>query len=860
MVRIRTMTDAAQFLQTELARRKEQQAQMYFNDLLTRLYSALAGPDGDRLRRCIRRRFRVALVDEFQDTDPVQYRIFHTLFGRDGDDAGLFMIGDPKQSVYSFRGADIFAYIRAARDTAEDLSFTMDTNYRAASAMVAAVNRLFARPGSFVFAGEIDFYPVRARKDADARVLTINGTKPAPLQIQLLSADRDATPGKNTIASENAGRAAAAWSAREIASLLEQGRTGRARIGGENLAGGDIAVLVRTHREADQVRRELQRLNIASVSYSRDSVFGSREAEQVYRTLAAVLNINDESLVRNALAMEIFGLTAAELDAALRDRTAWAALLAELEEYGRLLKNAGLTGMFHRLFAQRNVVRRFAGLPGGERFLTNLLHLVELLQEASARLSGDDLLCWFWEQMARPDPEASSQQLRLESDENLVRIVTIHKAKGLEYPVVFLPFLWKARLTDARKPFACHVPRNGEYRLVVDLGTDDPELHDRAEKERLAEDLRLLYVALTRARYCCYVTWGPVSKMENSALAWLLHRDEDSGEIKGLSEEVVKEDLEALNREQTLVSFVPRLPAEESATPLTRAYPPGLQVRRFSGRIDTSWVVTSYSGLSAAGTGVDHDAIFPTERPVSDRDLSPFTFPRGAAAGNFLHGLLENFDCVNTGDDALGDLVKDHLRRSGFAPKWMPVLKAWLRDIVNTPLDEAGTMRLAQVGPGDRQVEMGFYFALRDFDPARFNGILRSIAVEPVAMAPERLQGLMKGYIDLVFRHNGKYHILDYKSNYLGPEYDFYTQPRLEAAMREHRYDLQYLIYTVALHRYLRFRMQEYDYDRSLGGVFYLFLRGMRPEPGSTTGVWFTEPPRELIEELDQCFGAGGPI
>ncbi len=859
--RIHTLIEARNYLCAELDRRKQQQAQMYFNDLLVKLDSALAGSRGGALKQRIRSRFKVALVDEFQDTDPVQYRIFHTLFGQ-GDEPGLFMIGDPKQSIYSFRGADIFAYIQAGRDTPPGSSFTMDTNYRATSPMVAAVNRLFDRAGSFVFAGEIDFHPVRPCAGADDQPLKVHGKMPHPLQVQLLSVKEDATPGQKTISKERAGEAAAAWTASEIARLLALGQRGDARIGEKAVSGGDLAVLVRTHLEAERMQQELRRLNISSVYYSRDSVYETGEARQVYQVLAALLNLADEPQVRNALVTELFGLDAAALDGVQRDRAAWNVLLAELEEYQLLWRTAGLTAMFHRLLFKRRVVRRLVGVIGGERTLTNFLHLVELLQEASSRYRGDDLVCWLKQQLDRPEKNAENQQLRLESDENLVKIVTIHKAKGLEYPVVFLPFLWGTRVTNPGELFACHIRENTTFRLVVDLGSGDEEMYARAEQERLAEDLRLLYVALTRARFCCYITWGLVGKMEQTALAWLLHRDDDEAMVPApLTEEKIAEDVEALNRGQDLVRFVPRPAADEAQPLFVKAPPNALAVRSFTGHIDTSWTVTSFSRLSAHGTSASHvvpSVSWAADEPEEERGLSVFTFPRGAAAGNCLHGLLEDLDFAGFSTSELQNLALDRLKKSGFERKWVPVLVRWIGNILATPLDVSSALRLNRIPREDRKVEMGFYFAMHDFDRGRFNTILTEFEMAPVALSPDRLQGLMKGYIDLIFRSGEQYYILDYKSNYLGPDFYSYTPDRLQEAMQEHRYDLQYLIYTVALHRYLKVRLARYDYDRHFGGVYYLFLRGLHPDRGPASGVWYTRPPGKLVEQLDQCFGRGG--
>jgi exodeoxyribonuclease V beta subunit len=853
------LAEAHRFLRSELTRRKQEQNVLYFDDQLSRLAAALAGKEGWLLARRIRTRFRVALVDEFQDTDPLQYRIFQNLFGREPD-PGLFLIGDPKQSIYSFRGADIFAYIRARRETPAAAAHTMDTNYRSTPAMVRAVNRLFGRRPHFVFA-EIEFKPVRAGSAAAERQLRVAGAVPAPLQVQLLPPTL-AAPNRARIAKDKGEEEAAAWTAREIARLLQLGRRGEARFGEVPLTGGDLAVLVRTHHEAELVRRALAKLGIVSVYYSQDSVFATEEACQLHQLLVALLDLSDGAQVANALVTDLFGLDALALHALRTDQLRWGEAVAELAEYHQRWSRAGVMAMLLLVLHRRQAVRRLVAQSGGERRLTNFLHLAELLQAAAGRFRMDELVRWFSQQIHAPEQEVSSQQLRLESDGDLVKIVTIHKAKGLEYPLVFLPFLWSARRLREDQVFAFHGPGpdGQDTRLYVDVGSGLAENYRQAERERLAEDLRLLYVAMTRARCSCYFCWGPVSSLEETALAWLLHQGGGGGNgvAPGLTEEQIRADLADLDSGQGLLAFVPwpeaeaeRLKSEEQQRNLPG--PAG-----FVGHIDTSWAVTSYSRLLAGAEAVSP---LPESGPVEtgpgkETGMSAFTFPRGAAAGTFLHAVLERLDLQELTGTGVAEQVADLLRASGLAPHWAPLVRQWLAQVADTRLLAGSELRLALVRKEDRLPELGFHFALGNLEEAALNVLLREHAIPPVAMPQARVQGLMKGYIDLVFRYQDRFYLADYKSNYLGGDAAAYRPEVLALAMAGHRYDLQYLIYTVALHRYLGRRLPAYDYDRDFGGVFYLFLRGMRPDLGPGSGVWHALPPRALIEGLDRCCGS----
>jgi len=847
--RAHIIAEADRYLRTELDRRKQALDRMYFDDLLTRFAAALDGPGGAALIRRVRSRFAIAMVDEFQDTDPLQYHILDTLFGRPPAPS-LILIGDPKQSIYAFRGADIFAYLRARRDTPEPARFTMATNYRSASAMVRCVNRLFDRERPFVFDG-IDFHPVRPHPGADDRPLLVEGSVPRPLQVHLLSTEHHCAPNRKVIAKERAGPAAARWAALEIARLLTLGRRGSALIGGDPVSGGDLAVLVRTHREARLMQEELRRLKVACVYYSQESVYAGDEAGQLYRVLAALIDVSDETLVCDALVTDLFGFTGNSLHAARSDRKAWAAIVEELQGYHSTWLGPGLTAMFHALLIRRGVVGRLLAGSGGERKLTNYLHLLELLQDASSRCRADDLVRWLGQQINRPAPETTSQQLRLESDEDLVKIVTIHRAKGMEYPIVFLPFLWGAREIKPDEIFAFHDPRTS--RLQVDIGSGREENHRRAEQERLAEDLRLLYVALTRARHCCYLVWGRINFMEKSPLAWLLHRgDGDVVPADALTDDRIGNDINKLNDGEELVRFVP-MPDGGEAGDSEEFRPPPPAALTFNGRIDTGWTISSYSRL--ASPAVPAPVPPPPPQREEAAEMSVFTFPRGPEAGNCLHGLLEMLDFTAIPGGATAELISGRLRTAGINERWAPVVAVWLEHIVGTRLMGDSDVCLKQLSGRDRLTEMGFYFPVDNLQMQIFNGILAEYGFEPVAADSGLLNGLVTGYIDLVFRAGGRFYIIDYKSNHLGAGYPAYAQEFLREAMQAHRYDLQYLLYTVALHRYLGRRLSGYDYVRHFGGVLYLFLRGMHPDLGPGCGIRHERPDPALVARLDDCFG-----
>jgi exodeoxyribonuclease V beta subunit len=432
----------------------------------------------------------------------------------------------------------------------------------------------------------------------------------------------------------------------------------------------------------------------------------------------------------------------------------------------------------------------------------------------------------------------------------------------MEYPVVFLPFLWAARPCSPKRPLAFHRPGQPDQ-LCLDLGSGKDEHFALAEKERLAEDLRLLYVAVTRARLGCFFCWGRVSKMEDSALCYLLHGGMPAAEQ-------LPADLDRLNDETALLTLKP-FPDRFLASKLHETEGEvRLVSSRFTGKIDTRWQLTSYSGLIASVHDAPEAARPEPERPDYDEatvndsvresriSASPiqdvFTFPKGAAAGTCLHAILEQISFTDPGTHEA--VMTAELARAGFDQSWVPVVAAWMGDVLQTPFTVGDRgYSLSAVQEQDRVNEMAFYFSLSGMRLRRFNQLLEEFSYPPLPNQQEVLEGLMVGFIDLVFSVDGRYYLADYKSNHLGDRPAAYQQEQLKAAMLEHRYDLQYLIYTLALHRFLQGRIKGYAYEQHFGGALYFFLRGMHPDNEPGTGIFTARPPLTFIEALDQIAG-----
>ena len=845
------ITRALAEIRETVVKEKRRRGELGFDDMLSRLDSALRSESGDALAAAIRTRFPVAMIDEFQDTDPQQYRIFRRIWQHQPDTA-LLLIGDPKQAIYAFRGADIFTYMKARSEVSAH--YTLDTNWRSAPGMVNSVNRLFGLMDDAFMFREIPFQPVKyAEKNQSLRFEFYGETQPA-MTMWLMEGE---SCGIGDYQSYMAQVCAA-----QIRDWLKAGLCGEAMlISGHDarpVSAADISVLVRSRQEAAQVRDALTQLAIPSVYLSnRDSVFETLEAQEMLWLLQAVMAPEKENTLRSALAASMMGLNARDIDMLNGNENAWDRVVDEFVGYRQIWQKRGVMPMLRALMSARQIAENLLATAGGERRLTDILHISELLQEAASQLESEHALVrWLSQHILEPDSNASSQQMRLESDSHLVQIVTIHKSKGLEYPLVWLPFITNFRVQDQ----AFYHDRNS-FEAVLDL-SEANESVALAEAERLAEDLRLLYVALTRSVWHCSLGVAPLVRrrgdkkgdtdVHQSALGRLLQKGEpmDAAGLRSAIDAVCDENI------------VCRIPDAVSMEPLpgTVASEASLNARRVQRTPGDNWRVTSYSGLQQRGHGIAQDLMPRLDidatgvgEVVEEPELTPHQFPRGASPGTFLHSLFEDLDFTQPVEAAW---VQEKLELGGYDADWEPVITAWVTAILHAPLNETG-VSLSQLSAREKQVEMEFYLPIsqpliaenldaliRQFDPL-------SAGCPPLEFT--QVRGMLKGFIDLVFRHNGRYYLLDYKSNWLGENSAAYTPEAMAAAMQAHRYDLQYQLYTLALHRYLRHRIADYDYERHFGGVIYLFLRGVDSKQPQQ-GIYTTRPAGELITRMDEMF------
>ncbi|MBV5308161.1 exodeoxyribonuclease V subunit beta [Chromatium okenii] len=927
------LAHAKQWVAKTLDERQQLRAEMGFDDLLRELEAALArsaadAPNGasSRLAAIIRAQFPVALIDEFQDTDPLQYLIFNHIYGvaANNPNTALILIGDPKQAIYGFRGADIHTYL-TARAATTGRHHRLGVNYRSTSAVIDACQRLFA--------------PAETGSSRGAfRCKTDDGHNPIPLQTVIASErvhPRLILDGVDAVAltfwtldgvdeqpvSPGVYREQmAAATATQLVTWFAQAAEGKAGfIDGEvfqPLRGQDIAILVHTGTEAQIMREALAARRIHSVYLSdRESVFQTEEAKDLLHWLRAVAAPTDDRLVCAALGTNTLALPLEHLAQLQQDELAWEAQIERFRGYQLLWQQQGVLTMLRQLLHDFALPAQLLQQPNGERILTNLLHLSEWLQQSATALDGEQALIWHL--TAHLDSSGDEFIQRLESDAELVKVITIHKAKGLEYPLVLLPFICHWKEVDDKTRQVLY--RNGTQTFLEVAGKKQfAAAWEAADEARLSEDVRLIYVAVTRARNALMLGVAPlksgnvkIPQLEKSAFGYLLN-----GGNKFASAAEVWTALAELQGDCPHLRIQPApAPTATWFTPPPTAQLEAARVANFS--LPSRWWIASYSALKTITAAepetplqnrvleeaeLERLSIAPQESFASKlRQLHDF--PRGTRSGTFLHGILEwAAECETR--DADGQLLFGFAAAAASAParlemltnrcalnglsEWIVPLEQWLGAFLNQtwsleippcppfskgeksppapllqrgekekpPFEKGGLggFALRDLAPNAIQVEMEFWIESHGVKTTTLDQLVQKHCQPSQPRPPlasNQLNGMLKGFIDLLLVHEGRYYVVDWKSNWLGKDDAAYTRMAMQVEMLHHRYDLQAVLYVLALHRLLKARLPNYDYDRDIGGAIYVFLRGAAT---ASQGLLMDKPPRQLIEEIDELF------
>ncbi|GAB6192699.1 exodeoxyribonuclease V subunit beta [Desulfocastanea catecholica] len=852
----------AEELCSEVSRRLLKQGTMGFNDLILRLSAALKGEPGEsgyRLRQILGERFSVALIDEFQDTDNSQWHIFSTLFG--GGHHYLYLIGDPKQAIYKFRGADIHSYFLARKSAGRLL--TLEKNYRSHPFLVEEVNRLFCSRNRPFFFDEstLDYRPVLAARKAGDIDLTQGGRSLAGMVYCTLDSEPEDKNGRWT--SGKAAEQFRRFIVSELGRLLDPASPALLQTTGQlpqqrPLAPQDIAILVRSNRQAEEYRQALTEAAIPAVVGSRQSVYQTRECRELFLLLQAIAAPGETEHLKTALTISWFGFTGNRLHELWQDEEQLSRYHNRFLQYSQRWQEQGVLPMMMRLLVTEEVLPTLATRQLAERAIANILHLIELIgkQENEENLGKGQILQWL-RQMMQGSQSAENAELLLESDEEAVRIVTMHSAKGLEYPVVFCPYLWYAgnRIKGEKYQISCH---DEAHQALIDLGSDlFPTRREQAAREEMAEDLRLLYVALTRAQIRCYIGWadvkagGSVGDSWQSALGYLLFAE---GRV---DYQVQQEKFHRLAQEESVQYLL--VSAEESAVSFRKnSQETALHPLQASGRsLLTDWQMSSYSAMAALSEYA-HAAVVAAPGIEYGQPMIPVTgLPAGPHFGNVIHDLLESLSFTaiarHEDEERLLSLITQKCMRYGVQAA-AEEIKKMLELVVTTPLT-TGSYTLAMLADTLCLKEMAFYFHLSRLATDRINDLL---AEEPtfVPLGHKVMRGYLTGFVDLICAYDGKYYILDYKTNFLGELQGDYAPDKLVAAMQAHNYGLQYWIYTLVLHRHLHNCVPGYNYAHHFGGVRYLFVRGMDPRIAGS-GVYAALPAYDKVVQLDLALGGG---
>jgi exodeoxyribonuclease V beta subunit len=895
-------------VRAELEARKRAYSLMTHDDQLTRLLATLTGPNGDAAVGSLRDRYKVVLIDEFQDTDPIQWRIVERAFG--GGQTALVLIGDPKQSIYAFRGADVYAYLDAA-ETAGARA-TLSINRRSDQGLLDGLDALFA--GARLGHPGIVYRDVRA-SPTHQRPRLHGAPSDKALRVRVLDAGEPALTltGSGYPQAPSARDFVARDVASEIVSLLnsdaevetrdDEGRTRQMTA----IAPGHLAVLVRTHRNAGLIQDELERVGVPAVIGGSGSVFQTPEAADWLALLEALEQPSHPARARAAALTPLIGWSATRL--AQATEADLESLHQQLHARARTLREHGISSLTESVLSGGNTAGRLLALVGGERRLTDLQHVAQLLGAGAGetQLGVAALTAWLRQRIAAAETEGSNDERtrRLDSDADAVQILTFHRSKGLEFPVVFCPYLWEpGRLAEEGNPVYFH-DANGERSIDVGLSGEGYDAHLLSHNiEERGEDLRLAYVALTRARHQATIWWASAWTAKDSPLGRLLFSKRDDGSVDWQGARKPRE-ADAMKRFGEIAALAPDAISVEPARPLLSArWEPqddrdvGLERARFTRTLDTSWRRTSYTALTA----VAHDAVIasePEESVIDDEpeavtdavvsDLPLSVMASGPRLGTLIHQALQEleFDQADLAGAITDWLAAATANRPELLGGPSAEVAAGLALALSTPLGgELGPLRLSDVSRVDRLDELDFELPLAGGDePLRaarlvqVGELLTSFlpADDPVAPYAARLadpalaavlRGYLTGSIDLVLRVHGddghdRYAIIDYKTNWLAAPGEplslgRYTQAALSGEMQRTHYMLQALLYSVALHRFLRWRLADYDPARDLLGVRYLFLRGMLGPDAADTGIFSWRAPAELIVALSDLLAGSG--
>lgn len=782
-----------------------------YDDLIKNLHMAMQGPNKAKIIASLKRQYRAVFIDEFQDTDKLQYDIF---LGAFGSGEILFLIGDPKQSIYAFRQADINTYFKAYKDA--DNRYKMNINFRSSAPMIESMNEFFMPKEDFDFfhfgesENSIRYFKVTSPKENTKGYLISDGKQEKGITIR--------TQQKKEIVQADVGR--------QVYELLTDEKFQIKTAGGtRKIAPADIGILVKNKDYGREIRQVLGRYNIPSVFVADEKIMESDQASDLYRVLKAVFDPAMEN-INAALINSFTGYRSAD------------AMTFDAEKVIELFKGYKLIWETQSIYSSLSSFiadfgiedhLRNPGTPNGLRIITNLYQLMELLHKTAyhQRLNQAELLNWYKRALEVELLEKDESTLRLESDADAVTIMTIHKSKGLQFNIVI------AAQMDFQLPQNRHLAslyQGNEYITIPGKEMTEAQQNDfRRQSEQ--EFRRLMYVSVTRAVYKAYVFHN--AYYGKLVLSKIIAQLQDTAHIEVLNEEI----------DPSSIDYTQKFHSQKNNKPIPAQLNHPFQLK------DPHWRYMSYSGLAAKDAIVSNRAS--AQATLSDYDDFVFQkLKKGNVTGNMIHSIFERINFGNNEFHAA--IIADAVHRfaGSHAKIYQEFLPVFTQHILQSVIDTGNnTFPLSAIRNEDKIAEMEFDFTTSVCNPDALSDALKKAGISIFLKSNEPLHGLMKGFIDLLFEYEGKFYILDWKSNFLGDSVENYDKASLEIAMQQLNYQLQFVIYTLAVKKYLMSRIGRFD-DENFGGVIYCFVRGMRS--GTSNGIYFYRPSQQMIDHLEK--------
>ncbi|QCI23038.1 exodeoxyribonuclease V subunit beta [Buchnera aphidicola (Macrosiphum gaurae)] len=824
-----------------LSKEKQKKSLLGFNDLLNILLKTIKKEK--TLKNLIRTKYPAAFIDEFQDTDIQQYKIFDLLYKKNKKTV-LFLIGDPKQAIYSFRGADIFSYLYAKSKIKK--KYYLDINWRASINMCKSINFLFSHhKNPFIFKN-IPFTPITPSCKNKKMNFTIHGVPQTSMSFFFQEKEEVYIDDYKVWISQQC--------ANEISFWLTCGKAGNAKITTKNgekiLTANDIAILVRNKKEADLIQKELQKFNILSIySSDKNSIFQTFDAQELLWILESILEPDNEKLLRKSISTHILKELLSKIKTKSINENKYF-IIEKLYEYHNIWKKIGIFHMIKTMILEYQINANPIEININYLKNLNFLHVAELLQEQFQYFHKKiSLIRWLQKKILKKTEPAYNECIRYFNESQSVKIITIHKSKGLEYPIVWIPF------SIDFKPSLLSVYHNEKnFKTFFDIKQSNENLK-LSDKERLAEDIRFLYVALTRSILHCSIGIACLTKkttknknnsnIHKSSLGYTVQHGKPMN-YENLFNQLKKfrmnDFIEVKNNSNNF-----RLPVTNNIYLISSK-------NILNKNIKNIWNITSFTKLNQENKSLQEnikeitsEKFLIKNKEKNNKSFIIHNFPQGKNTGLMMHEILKNLHFLN---EKNYDWFADWLKKYNIPITWTSKLINWINNIINTPLGEKKII-LSKINEKLCTKELEFFFPINNIlYSEELNQIIQSI--DPISIASPKLffnpvKGVLKGFIDLVFFWKKKYYILDYKSNWLGKNNSFYSDVCIKKEIITKRYDLQYQIYTIALHKYLQKKIKNYNYKNDFGGVLYFFLRAIDQE---NHGIFYTVPDFSLIEKI----------